>query len=466
MEPGDFDQTPAPSGRPSLTTLRTEHDDDTLADAPGISAARPAAFRHHMLKTSTSGPTLVDRDFPAPSAANPSPPTSTTPSQMAKPEVENRGTVPGQPASGLPRQSPPAHLPENAVYTSSPMRLVDRQGVNSSLQKHDTHSDLHHPGLLEGTDFCDNGLVPSPASRSFASSRDPSSPISDISMMSGERHRVLSSGDISVTEVAVPVHRHKGHSIAVKVRPAFSYYPAHHPIILGDQRGLDYSRAANKVQPFDPGVHRAELMEMQDGHPMNDPAWAMPEREGSKSEQRDGNQALVFTSSKIRPFIAESSQRDAHQHYSHELKVRPYTPTADDMVPRSHHIEASHEYPPTDVQVERLASKEDGQFFSYAGTGDFETMPSYHNQRDHGIEQQRFGGGSSDEDIHHSEHPLIHSPIPISKIRPFFTNQPSSSGRESHSSASKAGPVAETSGVAATQDKPSFPMDSGQSLHS
>ncbi|KAH8121470.1 major facilitator superfamily domain-containing protein, partial [Trichoderma asperelloides] len=256
METGDFDHTPAPSARPSLTVLRTEESHE-MTDISEISVNRAAAFRHHLLKTSTSGPTLVDRDLPAPPVVSRSPPIK-TPSQPSKPELENRGVVPSRPASALPWLSFPIHQQDKIVPSAS-IRPIDRERVNAaSLYNYNTHADTHQPGLLGGADFCDY-VIRSAGSRSLISSTEPSSPVSDISMISGEMHQVLSSGDISVTEVTVPIHRHKGHSIAVKVRPAFSYNPSHQPISLGGQRGLNYNRSANKVQPFDSRLDHPEL---------------------------------------------------------------------------------------------------------------------------------------------------------------------------------------------------------------
>ncbi|KAL7926228.1 major facilitator superfamily domain-containing protein [Trichoderma austrokoningii] len=258
MEAGDFDHTPAPSARPSLAMLRPQDSHHETADVSEVPVGRAAAFRHHLLKTSASGPTLVDRDLPAPPVVSRSPPIK-TPSLPSKPELENRGAVPSRPASALHRLSSPVLLrPDKIVSSSPPIRPNDRESSVNATYPHnyDTHADTHHPGLLEGADFCDYG-VQSTEYRSLVSSTQPSSsPVSDISMMSGEMHRVLSSGDISVTEVAVPIHRHKGHSIAVKVRPAFSYYPPHHPTTLG---GLNYSRSANKVQTFDSRLDHPEL---------------------------------------------------------------------------------------------------------------------------------------------------------------------------------------------------------------
>ncbi|KAL6904914.1 major facilitator superfamily domain-containing protein [Trichoderma evansii] len=307
MEAGDSDHTPAPSARPSLTMLRPEESHKT-ADISEISVSKAAAFRHHLLKTSTSGPTLVDRDLPAPPVVSRSPPIK-TPSQPSEPELENRGVIPSRPASALPRLNSLVHR-QDKIVSSSPIRLIDRERVNATpllnYDTHaDTHADTHHPGLLEGADFCDYGIS-STGFRSLISSTEPSSPVSDISMMSGEMHRVLSSGDISVTEVTVPIHRHKGHSIAVKVRPAFFYHPSHHPVNLRGQHGLNYSRSANKVQPFDSGLDHPEL--------------AMGSTRDSIKKEVKETQGLVLPSSNIRAFLPELHSGDSHQYHSHELK--------------------------------------------------------------------------------------------------------------------------------------------------
>jgi hypothetical protein len=301
-------------------------------------------------------------------------------------------------------------------------------------------------------------------------------------MMSGEMHRVLSSGDISVTEVTVPVHRHKGHSIAVKVRPAFSYYPMHHPVIFGGQRGLDYSRSANKAQPFDSGVDYPELITRPNEDDINNME-AVVSRRGILGLENDVDetQGLAFPTSKVRAFLPElRSGDDHHQFYSHKLKVKPYTGTDDERVSYQHHTEERHQYPLVDIGSEQLTIMDNDQFPNHGnleGTlpkrdvEDFGTVLSYNNRGSrigNEAEYQVHGAGSPYEGRKYSasEHPLIHSPIPVSKIRPIFTGQPSSSGHESHSSASKVGPIQRGPSVAATQDKSYFQMESGQSLHS
>lgn len=453
MEAGDFDHTPAPSARPSLTVLRTE-ESHKMADISEISMSRAAAFRHHLLKASTSGPALVDRDLPAPPVVSRSPPIK-TPSQPSKPELENRGVVPSRPASALPWLSFPIHRPDKIV-SSPPIQPIDRERVNAaSLYNYNTYTDTHHPELLEGADFCDYGIR-SAGSRSLISSTEPSSPVSDSSMISGEMHRILSSGDISVTEVTVPIHRHKDHSIAVKVRPAFSYYPSHHPVTPGGQRGLNYSRSANKVQPFDSRLDHPELT----GRLNRDDV------EKDIKETRD----LIFPSSKIRAFLPELHSEGGHQCHSHLLKVKPYTGT--DGNETSH-----HQLPSTNIGSEHLTISSNDQLSGHENQeailsklGGFETAISHsYNgpQIDNGTEIQGFGDiiPSQGRKYIPSEH-LIHSPIPVSKIRPIFTVQPSSSGHESHSSASKIEPVQQDPYATATLDRPLFQMEMGQSLHS
>ncbi|KAL6863913.1 hypothetical protein J3F83DRAFT_743915, partial [Trichoderma novae-zelandiae] len=421
-------------------------------DAAGISASRAAAFRHHLLKkTTASGPTLVDRDMPAPPVVSRSPPIK-TPSLSSKPELDNRGSVPGQTASVFPQQITPIHHSEKIAY-SSPIRLIDRDCANPSLHGDEMHADVHHPGLLEGADFCDNG-VQSPASRTFTSSTHPSSPVSDISKISGEMHRVMSSGDISVTEVTVPIHRHKGHSIAVKVRPAFSYYPTHHPVFSGDRRGLDYSRSANKARPFGRETDDIELgLSQEDDDDTVDGLDAVVSGGESRDggHRGDGHQKLSFPTSKLRASPPELPQEKGHQHHGDKPKVRPFTRTTDESVIHDHHFDASSSFSPENGGSRRhdVGESADMQSSSHQGL-----------HIHHKAEQQSFGGSISQSHV-------IHSPIPVSKVRPIFTTQPSStSGHESHSSAAKIRPVGEPPSATATQDKPYFSRESGQSLHS
>ncbi|PNP50426.1 hypothetical protein THARTR1_08808 [Trichoderma harzianum] len=473
MEASDFDQTPAPSCRPSLTTLRPDQDDTATQDT-AFSASRAAAFRHHLPKTSTAGTALVDRDSPAPQVVSRSPPLQ-TPSPSSQSELENRDSSAVRNVSALPQQISPVHLSEK-MASSSPIRLVDRECVNAPLHRGGTRTQVHHPGLLDGADFCDNEIR-SPESQSFVSSTQPSSPVSNESMMSGEMHRVLSSGDISVTEVTVPVHRHKGHSIAVKVRPALSYYPTYHPVLLGNQRGLDYSRSANKAQPFDPLADNAEAVS-NDVDGIN--AVISRGELHNGDDERGDDQGLPFSTSKLRAFVPEiPSQEDDHHGHSNKPKVGPYSGTADDPA-MAHHFVETGQFSPIHSEFGRRATTEDGSFPEHANPErslpkrtviESETMPLYSAkgpQFQDEVEQQLIGGEIPDKDkqVTNPQHRLIYSPIPVSKIRPLFTNEPSSSGHESHSSTFKVRAVQEAAGSTAAQDKSYFQRESGQSLHS
>ncbi|KAL5091812.1 hypothetical protein Trisim1_002625 [Trichoderma cf. simile WF8] len=441
METGDFDQTPAPSCRPSLTTLRPDQD-DTATEDTGFSATRAATSRHHLPKPSTSDPALVDRDLPAPPVVSRSPPLK-TPSRPSKSEVENRDSSAVRNAAALPRQISLVHLSEKMAY-SSPIRLVDRECANTPLHRGGTHVQVHHPGLLDGADFCDNEIQ-SPGSQSFISSTQPSSPVSNESMMSGEMHRVLSSGDISVTEVTVPVHRHKGHSIAVKVRPAFSYYPTYSPVLLGDQRGLDYSHSANKAQPFDPLADNTATVpsDIDD----LDAVISRDERRDGDNEGED-DQGLSSPTSKLLAFGPElPPQKDDYHHHSHKSKVSPYSGAADDRT-MAHHLVETTQFSPINSESGRRALTEDGSFPDHSNPErnlpkrtmrEYEAMPSYSVkglQFRNEVEQQITRGEIPDEgrQVADPQHRLIYSPIPVSKIRPMFTNEPSSSGHESRSS--------------------------------
>lgn len=94
MEAGDFDNTPAPSARPSMALLRPE---EQVIDAsnPSSSPQNPA-YRHHLLKTSTSGPMLVDKNAPIPPilSTKRTEPNVTSPTESwgTKMESENQDT--------------------------------------------------------------------------------------------------------------------------------------------------------------------------------------------------------------------------------------------------------------------------------------------------------------------------------------------------------------------------------------
>lgn len=76
MEPGDFDHTPAPSGRSSLELPRDgmdlpRHHLDNPKHIDEPQQTPGSGVRHHLLKTSASVPMIVEKDCPAPPVLSP-----------------------------------------------------------------------------------------------------------------------------------------------------------------------------------------------------------------------------------------------------------------------------------------------------------------------------------------------------------------------------------------------------------
>ncbi|POR34643.1 Uncharacterized protein TPAR_05164 [Tolypocladium paradoxum] len=251
MEGGDFDHTPAPSGRPSLSLLRSDEDGDS---APSISSAtRTAGVRHHLLKTSASGPTIVDRDMPVPPVLHESPATSDAVPETHIPtvELENKGSVPPRQSSTISVASCPV-MGYGGIEMPPVTPLSDRAALeNAPTHQEESFFRSHHPSHA----FDDNGPSTT-ASRSSPSTPRACLQNSDNDTKMGEVRTpdTASSDDCRAVNVRVAVPDHHGHSHVSKIRPARQHYPAHHPVIFGESHGLDNRRFHNKVVPFDPAL--------------------------------------------------------------------------------------------------------------------------------------------------------------------------------------------------------------------
>ncbi|KAK5992391.1 hypothetical protein PT974_05795 [Cladobotryum mycophilum] len=439
METDDFDHTPAPSGRPSLAMLRP--DDDPKARDPSIEPAnRAAAFRHHLLKTSTSGPTLVDRDSPAPPiVSRSSPPTNIPPPPTPTPkgEPENRHAVPSRVTSAAPTPLAPAHVPGTATH-SPLIRAYDRKGIDPPQQNDGIATRMQDSMPLEGDDFWDADAPTE--SHSALSGTELSSPSSDTSsVMHGVVYRTSASGNVSAANVKVPAHPHQGHSMAVKVRPAFQYHPMHHSVTTGGQKELKYKRSFNKVRPFDP-----ELEDDRSRKYGNSPV--VPQSETLKEK-------IEFAILKVRSFVSEASSPEPNpEHHTHEAKVKPYTqnvsedPLQEDKpafqgLGKSLHIPLSkirprrnsspgtsdshqwhHHFPKVQPYVEETPPSGIPQSLRECGKcstlakGEKHADCQHEENVQHSVisEDHEDGPGLVDQ-VH------IHSPIPVSKVRPYFT---------------------------------------------
>lgn len=255
MEGGDFDHTPAPSGRPSLSLLRSDEDGGSTLSI--WSATRPAGGRHHLLKTSASGPTIVDRDMPVPPVLNQSRATSDAipAAQIPTVELENKASVPPRQSSTISVASCPVMGYERMEM--SPVTPLSDRAVLGKSPAHQEESSLrpHHPSHAKSADFDDNGPSTT-GSRSTPSTPRARLQSSDNDTKMGEvrAHDAASSDDCRAIDVRVAVPYHHGHSHVSKVRPALQHYPTHNPAIFSESHGLDNRTSQNKVGPFDPAL--------------------------------------------------------------------------------------------------------------------------------------------------------------------------------------------------------------------
>ncbi|PFH56273.1 hypothetical protein XA68_16787 [Ophiocordyceps unilateralis] len=225
MEAGDFDDTPAPSGRPSLSELRG-HDQDGSARDASIRASGP---RHHLLKTSASGPIIIDGDEP---------PTPRAQQQVSKPF---------QPLLPLPLST---RAPENKITTSP-----NPPSSPNSATEHQAAS-LPSAGLLSDRAPNRPPRQPGPTTLNQSSQKEVTEPdkleflSSDIQRPSSAETALLRPSATS-SPVAELDHSsyHHGPSRVSKVRPA-NHYPAHHIVASREHKGIDYHSPRSKVGPF------------------------------------------------------------------------------------------------------------------------------------------------------------------------------------------------------------------------
>lgn len=295
MEAGDFDNTPAPSTRPSLAILRDQTDGE--ASRPdNASLGRAASYKHHLLKTSASGPLLVDTDISAPPVLSRySPPSpvrydSSAPQRQPenKPTNAKHGITPPQTTS-------PVVLPENRGV-SPDIPASERVCLDPTLHVRDTHAHAHHPGLLKGADFCDTGA--------------PTREIGPVLSSSG-----------STSSEPEDTRGYEGHSRIVKVRPAFNYHPMQDVANHSTANYPHYGHSVNKVQPFSSVSQSVRT--------------AAPDSTTSGSEDRESirSQAtgsgvmlsLSVPTTKVRPFNSDDTSRHVtHEFDLHESKVKPF----------------------------------------------------------------------------------------------------------------------------------------------
>ena len=315
METGDFDETPAPSGRPSLSIRRV---DEASATPASISSPQDIGPGHPLLKTSASGPMLVDRDTPTAPLLSPKPTSSAVKAWPSDPGVthENQDvSTATQAATDVTTSHPPQNLKDSAA--PSYMLVRDRECLGPEFHLQKTHAQAHHPGLLKGADFCDSGEVTHGVRDASPSSSASESSESSFSDRSGEIHERSAEGLLSVTKVKIPMHRHKGHSHAVKVRPAFQPDLTYHPSDFEHSHGSADDGSQSKVRPFIP--------ELEENTPSPEPhSLHLSEMIGCEETRYD------MPISKMRVAFDHSPRLESPQSPDHISKVGPAVITYDD----------------------------------------------------------------------------------------------------------------------------------------
>ncbi|KAI0099470.1 hypothetical protein F4814DRAFT_456219 [Daldinia grandis] len=170
------------------------------------------SYRHMLLKSEDLADQLI-RDLPIPPVLTQDPPEliGRNADMMHK---LSRVSIPTRKSSRADLES---QTPETPVLKER--RQPGIVCIDPTIHPPGKHAEIHHPGLIIGSDFCDAGLA---VERDSPIRTPPSKPASELSgpVLTGRVHRVLSGGDICEDIVDVSEHIHKNHSSATKVRPA------------------------------------------------------------------------------------------------------------------------------------------------------------------------------------------------------------------------------------------------------
>lgn len=246
---GDFDQTPAPSARPSMAQIRTE-DEGLTSDHS--SSPKDLISHSSIAKDQPGGQGLADSASNV--SAHHSPRASVvlpdSASERSKTDHENHTTTsPRRTSASVGTRSNTSSSAHNRGV-SPPIPLADRICLDPTLHSKKTHAHAHHPGLLRGADFCDSGAPTKGGQHLWTSQGHTSSSSDNFSIKSGRIFANLPGGDNCTVPVKIQVPRPIGHSRAVKVRPIQGEYAVYRPVTLS----VDPSRGHNKIAPFDPAL--------------------------------------------------------------------------------------------------------------------------------------------------------------------------------------------------------------------
>ncbi|PHH72995.1 hypothetical protein CDD82_5713 [Ophiocordyceps australis] len=273
MDAGDFDETPAPSCRPSLMGLR--NDDDGGSSPP----ARAGGVRHHLLKTSTSGPTIVDKEFPAPPILSPSLVASDAVALAQSPADELENKLPFLPLSQLSTvpNSPYPRMEQTLNAASPSMALTER---NSSFAPSASGGKYTH-SLRQGQDGSTQSIFPSRDSPlQVLTPQDEA----NVASTSPNRTRDNASATWSCIGLSPPASDSDCHSRMSKVRPAFQEEYEHNRVIFDKYPGNTCRVFSKKVGPFDAHLEHGAHFKSDQAHFLSGSSTAV-----SSTDLRDGS---------------------------------------------------------------------------------------------------------------------------------------------------------------------------------
>ncbi|KAF4466620.1 Polyamine transport [Fusarium albosuccineum] len=235
MEMGDFDHTPAPSGRPSLEMPRDSSGQPDTTDEPR--AAQGTGIRHHLLKTSARGPITVDKDYPIHPVLSP-----VSESQKTTLKPRDQG-VQHESQRAFSTTTSPFKLPENGESSPS-IPGVDRIRVEPFVP---IHAHPHTPASAGATSSY-GATEEGPDERSIWPASGGSPPDSFCPHTEADQNpQTFSVGGPHPAVKTREILYVKGNSRSIKVSPAFNHYQQH----LGgssEQKVCD----VNKVRPCNP----------------------------------------------------------------------------------------------------------------------------------------------------------------------------------------------------------------------
>ncbi|KAI9167725.1 hypothetical protein HJFPF1_03859 [Paramyrothecium foliicola] len=164
MDLGDFDRTPAPSARPSIAELR----DNEVAEPNSFSPEwNNNVRRHHLLKTSTSGPIIVDRTSPIPPVLSRSSLPRAPAATPSKPrsDDENRQSASSRQSLALPQTPSPVLLVEkNGAGLVAPP--INRNSISAGLSMSKIDPGVLNPSQHKEAESSEGRLMWPPPKRS------------------------------------------------------------------------------------------------------------------------------------------------------------------------------------------------------------------------------------------------------------------------------------------------------------